>query len=367
MTDFKKKTAVLLALLLMLSLAAVHVSAAETTTASSAEAETATESTLTVNASSNISETASMVYNTTRDKQITVSFLIKSELCVSSCEGSLTYDSSVLKLDSFTLSPKLYNQMINTNIDGEVWFNNTTVTTQGDFTSLTELVTAQFSVLSSGTANVSLTLSELNSFDSETKKLIGLVTAGEIEDETKLSAQAKLSEPTPEPTEPPSTPAIKLNVSKKNITAGNFFTIKARNTKKTAAFISDKKTVAAVDKNGKVTALKKGKATITVKVGSKKLTCVVRVTTNPSAKVGNAALNAKKVYSVGKNKTLTLTLKGKAATIDNSYTSSRAKVAKVVSGKRATKVNIKGISKGTATITVKVNKVYNIKIKVKVK
>ena len=70
---------------------------------------------------------------------------------------------------------------------------------------------------------------------------------------------------------------------------------------------------------------------------------------------------------MGKNKTLTLTLKGKAAAIDNSYTSSSAKVAKVVSGKRATKVNIKGISKGTATITVKVNKVYNIKIKVKVK
>ena len=166
----------------------------------------------------------------------------------------------------------------------------------------------------------------------------------------------------------PDEPAVqpKLNVTKKTLKAGKTVTLKV--TDGTAvSWKSSKAAVASVSTKGVVTAKKKGSATITVllKDGSK-LTCKITVSTSPTLKVGKKAFKAKTTYTVKKGKTLNITITGKASSIKNVYSSSKKKIAKVISKNTATKIKIKGLKKGKATVTVKVNGVaFKIKVKVK--
>ena len=130
---------------------------------------------------------------------------------------------------------------------------------------------------------------------------------------------------------------------------------------------SSNKKVATVDSNGQVTGLKKGTATITATCSDgTKLTCKVTVTTNPTIKIGGKAYKKNQTYTVKKGKTLKAVITGKADSVNNAYTTSKKKVAKITSKKTDTTVKIKGVKKGTSKITVKVNGVsFTFKVKVK--
>lgn len=130
---------------------------------------------------------------------------------------------------------------------------------------------------------------------------------------------------------------------------------------------SSNKKVATVDSNGQVTGLKKGTATITATFSDgTKLACKVTVTTNPTIKIGGKAYKKNKTYTVKKGKTLKAVITGKADSVNNAYTTSKKKVAKITSKKTDTTVKIKGVKKGTSKITVKVNGVsFTFKVKIK--
>lgn len=129
---------------------------------------------------------------------------------------------------------------------------------------------------------------------------------------------------------------------------------------------SSNKKVAAVE-DGQITALKKGTTTITATLSDgKKLTCKMNVTSSPSMKIGGKAYKKNKIYTVKKNKTIKAVIKGKASMVDNTYKSSKPKVAKITSNGMTKTVKIKGLKKGTSKITIKVNGV-NFTFKVKVK
>lgn len=158
----------------------------------------------------------------------------------------------------------------------------------------------------------------------------------------------------------------KLSKSSASLKAGKTLALKVINgTAK--SWSSSKKSVASVSKAGKVTALKKGTASITATLtNGKKLTCKVTIKSNPSIKINKKAFKAKTTYKVKKGKSLTVKISGKAASVKNAYKTSNKKVAKVTSKKTAKTVKIKGLKKGSAKITVKVNGVaFKIKVKVK--
>ena len=117
---------------------------------------------------------------------------------------------------------------------------------------------------------------------------------------------------------------------------------------------------------GKVTALLKGSAVITAELeDGTKLSCKVTVSTNPSLKGGGKKYSAKTTYKIKKGKTLTVSITGKASGVKNVYATSSKKIAKVISKAAVTKVKIKGLKKGKATVTIKVNgKAFKIKVKV---
>lgn len=123
----------------------------------------------------------------------------------------------------------------------------------------------------------------------------------------------------------------------------------------------------AVVEDGQITALKKGTATITATLADgKELTCQVNVTSSPSMKIGGKAYKKNKTYTVKKNKAIKAVITGKAPMVDNTYTSSKPKVAKITSDVMTETVKIKGLKKGTSKITIKANGV-NFTFKVKVK
>lgn len=158
----------------------------------------------------------------------------------------------------------------------------------------------------------------------------------------------------------------KISAKKASLKAGKTKTLKVTGAS-VKSWKTSKKTVAKVTKKGKITALKKGSATITATLtNGKKLTCKVKVTSNPSIKVGSKKFKKSKVYTLTKKKPLTVKISGKASSVKNSYKSSNKKVAKVVSKTSAKKLKIKAYKMGKAKITVKVNGV-SFKIKVKVK
>ena len=388
MSTFKKRIAILLSVLMIASLFAVGTVSASAEEESigagwfvvgdapiaPAEPETEPEPTappvlpagsLKVNVSSNLSGTASASYSTKSNYSFTVAFKLKASMKITNCEGLLTYDSSLIKLDSFTVSDKLKNAVINTENYNRAVFNTTNVNSPADFSSEDVFATAKFSILNVGETSVVFTVSELTSVIDE-NDFVSLVSDYTI-DSTKVSSSIALSEPIPEPTEPATTAKVSITPTKKTVKAGSAFTIKVKNTKKKATYSSNKKTVAAVSSAGKVTALQKGTAKITVKVNGKKYTCTVKVSNSPTAKISKKSVSSKKTYTVKKGKTITVSLAGKAASIKNSYTTSKKKIAKVISKTTAKSVKIKGLKKGTATIKIKVNKVKTFTIKVKVK
>ena len=110
----------------------------------------------------------------------------------------------------------------------------------------------------------------------------------------------------------------------------------------TAKFTSSNKSIATVDSKGVVRAKKAGTVKITAQVGSYKKVVTI--------KVRNASLKlAKTAATVKKGKTTTIKVSA-VPTGKVTYTSSNKKVATVTS-----KGVVKGVKKGTATITVKCN------------
>ena len=111
-------------------------------------------------------------------------------------------------------------------------------------------------------------------------------------------------------------------------------------------YSSSNKKVATVSSKGVVTAKAAGTAKITVKSGSKKVTVKVTVPKTKTTKI----TGVKESITVKKGKTYTLkpVLTPKASDEKITYKSSNTKVATVTSSGK-----IKGIKKGTATITVK--------------
>ena len=143
---------------------------------------------------------------------------------------------------------------------------------------------------------------------------------------------------------------IKLNKTKLSLYVKKTATLKVNGTKKKAKWSSSSKKVATVSNKGKVTAVKAGKATITAKIGKKKYKCTVTVK-NPTISKTTAS-----VY-VGK----TVNLKVSNAVGKVTWSSSNKKVATVTGGGV-----VKGVAKGTATITAKASGV-NLTCKVTVK
>lgn len=143
---------------------------------------------------------------------------------------------------------------------------------------------------------------------------------------------------------------VKLNKKKAYVTKGEKIQLKVSGTKKTVKWSSSNKKIATVSSKGTVKGLKKGTVTITAKVGDEKYTCKVTV---ESPKISESKV------TVYKGKKITLSMKNTKQTVK--WTSSNKKVATVNS-----KGSVKGIKKGTATITAKVgNKKYTCKITVK--
>lgn len=181
--------------------------------------------------------------------------------------------------------------------------------------------------------------------------------------------EEKPTEPQPTETDKPvDTKAPKLNKTTLQLKAGATATLKVTGGK-AKSFKSSKKAIATVDNKGKVTALSKGNTTITVTTTTgEKLTCKVKVQTSPTLKIGGKGFSKSKTYTIKKNKSLTVNIKGKAATVKNKYGTTKPKIAKVTS--KATekkKITIKAYKKtGKATIAITINGV-TFKVKVKVK
>lgn len=124
--------------------------------------------------------------------------------------------------------------------------------------------------------------------------------------------------------------------------------------------------VAVVSKDGMVTALKKGTVTVTAFLSDgTRLTGKVKVTSSPYIKVSGKKLVASKTYKIKCNKTLKVSLKGKAFSVKNKYKSTKKSVARVISGKDENILKIRGYKKGTAKVSITCNGV-TFKIKVKV-
>ncbi|MDE6580561.1 MAG: Ig-like domain-containing protein, partial [Ruminiclostridium sp.] len=112
-------------------------------------------------------------------------------------------------------------------------------------------------------------------------------------------------------------------------------------TDKTVTWTTDDDTVATVA-NGVVTAVGKGKATVTAKVGGKSATCTVTVI-DPAKEIFVEPITV----LVGEEKAVIITVDPADAKIDHiTYTSSNEKIFTITDGK------VKGVSKGTATLTV---------------
>ncbi len=110
-------------------------------------------------------------------------------------------------------------------------------------------------------------------------------------------------------------------------------------------------------KSGLLTALKKGKATITATLTTgRKLSCILTVTTSPKL--------SKSSVTVSRGKTVKVRIRGKAASVRNTY--KNTSIAKVASKRSATALKIKGLKKGSTTLRIKVNGMW-LKLGVKVK
>lgn len=143
---------------------------------------------------------------------------------------------------------------------------------------------------------------------------------------------------------------VKLNKTKAYVTKGDKLQLKVTGTSAKVKWSSSNKKIATVTSKGVVKGGKKGTATITAKVNGKTFKCKVTVET-PKISKSKASVN--------KGKTITLSIKNTKQKVK--WSSSNKKIATVNS-----KGVVKGIKKGTVTITAKVgNKKYTCKITVK--
>lgn len=157
-----------------------------------------------------------------------------------------------------------------------------------------------------------------------------------------------------------------LSATSVSLKAGGFEFLSAEDCEVKSWSSSNKKVATVQD--GQITALKKGTATITATLtDGKKLTCKVKVTSNPTMKIGGKAYKKNQTYTVKKGKTIKAVITGKAFEKNNTYQSSKKKIAKITTtNKSAETVKIKGVKKGTSKITIKVNGVsFVFKVKVK--
>ena len=122
---------------------------------------------------------------------------------------------------------------------------------------------------------------------------------------------------------------------------------------------TSKSSVATVTSKGVVTAKKKGTAKITATVDGKKAACTIIVKAAPK----KISLNAKKAtVKRGKTYQIKVKLPKNTASYKVTYSTSNKKVATVSSAGK-----VKGLKKGTATITVKTFNKKRATIKVTVK
>lgn len=141
---------------------------------------------------------------------------------------------------------------------------------------------------------------------------------------------------------------VSINKSAVTLGAGETFQLKATLPSNTASgtmtWTTSNKAVATVS-DGKITAVKAGTANITVKTfNGKSAVCKVTVKAAPS----KVTLNYKsKTINVGSSYTLKATLPSNTASNAITWTSSNTSVATVSNGA------VKGVKKGTATVTVK--------------
>ena len=150
--------------------------------------------------------------------------------------------------------------------------------------------------------------------------------------------------------------SIKLNTTTANLERDKTLSLTAtvnpsNATNKNVTWKSSNTKVATVDSNGKVKGIAKGSATITVttKDGSKTATCKVTVKDPAIIKVTSVKLNkTSQTIEKGSTVSLTATVNPSNATNKNvTWKSSNTKVATVDSNGK-----VKGIAKGSATITV---------------
>lgn len=143
---------------------------------------------------------------------------------------------------------------------------------------------------------------------------------------------------------------VKINKNKAYVSKGDTVKLSVSGTSKKVKWSTSSKKIATVSSKGVVKGIKKGNATITAKVAGKKYKCKVTVEL-PSISKKKVSLNAGS----------STTLKVKNTKQKVSWKSSNKRVATVTS-----KGVVKGIKKGTATITAKIgNKRLTCKVTVK--
>ena len=147
--------------------------------------------------------------------------------------------------------------------------------------------------------------------------------------------------------------AVRLNRSTATVGIRQTITLKVTGAKTKVKWKSSNKKIATVSSKGVVKGIKKGTATITAKVKKKKYTCRVTVTQSAAgAKSGKKQAGTRisaNAASVGVQKTITLRMIGAKSKVK--WKSSNKKIATVNS-----KGVVKGLKKGTVTITAKVKK-----------
>ncbi len=226
--------------------------------------------------------------------------------------------------------------------------------------------TGKITAVAAGTATITVKVT-LNDAEATSKILSAAVTVKAKPGNQDGSGNGSDTDTTPAKIQLSITKAISLGVGESvKLTAS--VTNKAgenlKNQKITWSVDKKGKNAASVNKSGKVTAKKTGTATITAKT-SNGITAKLKITVKKKPTKITITSPKKKTATLKKGKTLKIKTKltpSKAASYKLTYTSSKKKVASV----SALGV-VKGLKKGTTTITVKTYNGKSAKVKVTVK